>query len=184
MILIKTALLGDGAVGKTTLRRRYIGSSFQSSYSMTIGADFSTYETRVGGYDVKFQIWDLAGQPRFKHVRTAFYSGVMGCIVVYDITRKETFDNTPLWIQEAFKHSGHGAVPVVLCANKIDLRLGNPHALKPKHGQLLAGEINGIIEKKGVQCGFLETSAKTGVNVDRAFNALGTNIIELKKKEL
>ncbi|MFW9995740.1 MAG: GTP-binding protein [Candidatus Odinarchaeota archaeon] len=181
LILLKVALVGDGAVGKTALRERYIGKTFDSTYQMTIGADFATHMTIIDGIETKFQIWDLAGQTRFSSVRPAFYSGVMGCIVVYDITRKETFDNTPLWIKEVFKYSGHGQVPVILLGNKSDLREQVPYPIMPKHGQVLSKEISSILVKNGLNCKYFDTSAKTGKNVTEAFNELGKNILDHHK---
>ncbi|MHA1451066.1 MAG: GTP-binding protein, partial [Candidatus Hodarchaeales archaeon] len=110
--LIKIALIGDGAVGKTALRERFIGREFKANYLMTIGADFATYKTTVDGKEIKFQIWDLAGQQRFESVRTLYYRGTMGALMVYDVTRAETFQNTPKWIEECFKHSGKGSIPL------------------------------------------------------------------------
>ena len=71
--LVKIVLAGDGAVGKTTLRRRYLGEGFQASYMMTIGADFAVKRVDIGGKTITFQIWDLAGQPRFQMVRELYY---------------------------------------------------------------------------------------------------------------
>ncbi|MHA2334171.1 MAG: GTP-binding protein [Candidatus Hodarchaeales archaeon] len=181
MKIIKIALIGDGAVGKTALRRSFIGHAFKSSYYVTIGADFAVYETKIGIYDVKFQIWDLAGQPRFSAVRSTYYQGVLGCLMVYDILRRETLDNTPKWVLEAFKNSGHGAVPLILVGNKIDLRGKNPIALQPRDGRMMAEKINSIISKKGFNCVHTETSAKTGENVDNSFKELGRSILELKE---
>lgn len=184
LIIIKIALIGDGAVGKTALRERFIGSSFDSSYYMTIGADFAIHTENIDGDEVKFQVWDLAGQQRFASVRPAYYSGVVGCILVYDITRKETFDSTPLWIKEVFKNSGHGHVPIVLLGNKIDLRDQVSSSLLPKHGLALKKEINNVIGKNGYECKFFETSALTGENVSEAFIELGRSILSQNNQKV
>ncbi|MHA2298705.1 MAG: GTP-binding protein [Candidatus Hodarchaeales archaeon] len=178
MIVIKIALLGDGAVGKTALRHRFIGEDFQSSYLMTIGADFSIYEVDIDGKRVKFQIWDLAGQQRFAAVREGYYNGVMGCVVVYDVTRMETYTNIPHWINEIAKHSGHGEVPLVLLGNKTDLRDDFPDALASEQGQGLAKGINSYLEKKGASCKYFDTSAITGQNVREAFIELGKAVLD------
>ncbi|MFW9996817.1 MAG: GTP-binding protein [Candidatus Odinarchaeota archaeon] len=178
MIILKVALIGDGNVGKTALRKRFIGEHFQSTYKMTIGADVSIYHLQLGDLEVKFQIWDLAGQPLFYQVRSTYYSGTAGCLIVYDITNKQSFENIPLWIKEALKHSKSETLPLVLLGNKIDLR-GELHgSLTPKHGQVLAKEIEKIPRKNPLKCMYMETSAKTGENVDKAFLALTKLILE------
>lgn len=173
MILIKVALIGDGAVGKTSLRQRFIGEKFSSSYLLTVGADFSIYGVTIDDKEVKFQLWDLAGQQRFAIVREGYYRGCVGCVAVYDVTRMDTFANVPRWIDEAFKHSGHGKVPIVLLGNKSDLRGIYPDSLSPVQGQQLADELT----KKSISCTYFDTSAKTGENVREAFIQLGRAIL-------
>ncbi|MFW9994761.1 MAG: Rab family GTPase [Candidatus Odinarchaeota archaeon] len=182
MTLLKIALIGDGAVGKTALRERFIGRPFKTNYMMTIGADFATFKTNVYGREIKYQIWDLAGQPRFQSVRTLYYRGTMGAIMVYDVTRVETFQNTPMWIEECFKNSGKGAIPLILLANKVDLREDIYGSLQPEHGRALAEEMAKITESKGFDCPYFETSAKTGQNVDVAFKTLGKMILDYIEK--
>ena len=116
--LVKIVLAGDGAVGKTTLRRRYLGEGFQSSYMMTIGADFAVKRVKIGGKEITFQIWDLAGQPRFEVVRQGFYRGARGGLLVYDVTRRRTFLNIQHWKEECFKNLDR-EVPVIVVANKV-----------------------------------------------------------------
>ncbi|MFW9996873.1 MAG: GTP-binding protein [Candidatus Odinarchaeota archaeon] len=173
MILIKIALIGDGAVGKTALRRKFIGEDFQSSYLLTIGADFSIYGIDIDGKEVKFQLWDLAGQQRFAVVREGYYRGVLGCVVVYDVTRMDTFANVSPWIEEAFKHSGHGKVPLVLLGNKTDLRGMYPDSLRAEQGE----ELVKTFTEKNISCKYFDTSAKTGQNVREAFTELGRVIL-------
>ena len=99
---MKVCLLGDGAVGKTALRKRYLGKQFSSGYVMTIGADFAVKKTEINTNDgtksVKFQIWDLAGQPRFNSVRELYYKGSHGGLLVFDITRRDSFSNLNSWV--------------------------------------------------------------------------------------
>ena len=105
MFLMKVCLLGDGAVGKTALRERYLGKEFTSSYLMTIGADFAVQKTLVKDKEVKFQIWDLAGQERFNSVRSLYYSGSHGALFVFDVTRPESYQNIINgWLPELKKH--------------------------------------------------------------------------------
>ena len=105
--VMKTVLCGDPNVGKESIRRQYLGQGFQSTYLMTIGADFAVKSTTINYngicYSVKFQIWDLAGQPRFGTVRSVYYYGCLGALLVFDVTRPDTFTNLESWIDEIFK---------------------------------------------------------------------------------
>lgn len=183
MVLLKIALMGDGAVGKTSLRERYMGRPFQGTYMMTIGADFATKNTEIDGKEVKFQIWDLAGQPRFSSVRDIYYRGTTGALLVYDVTRQESFIDTPKWIEECFNSTGIGAVPIVILGNKIDLRDKVPNSLDTKYGIALAEEISKISAKKGFDATYIETSAMSGENVSLAFETLGRKIFVMLEKQ-
>lgn len=175
---MKIALMGDGAVGKTSLRERYMGNEFQSQYLMTIGADFATKVTVIEGEEVKFQIWDLAGQPRFGAVRDIYYRGTLGAILVFDVTRPDTFTECGKWVEECFRANGRGAVPIIVVGNKIDLRKDVPSSLSERHGHALAKEISKITSKYGYDVTYFETSAATGMNVENAFIALGQAIFK------
>ncbi|UCE13711.1 MAG: GTP-binding protein [Candidatus Heimdallarchaeota archaeon] len=178
---MKVCLLGDGAVGKTALRERYLGKQFSSGYVMTIGADFAVKKTRIsteeGEKDVKFQIWDLAGQPRFNSVRELYYKGSHGGLLVFDITRRDSFTNLDSWVEELYKNSGRGPMPVAVLGNKVDLRdqaedyVTEAEALEFTDNLQTRIQINCEIP-------YLETSAKTGVNVDQSFTRLAQSIRE------
>jgi len=183
--LFKVVLIGDGGVGKTALRRKFMGEGFDTAYIMTIGADFAVMNIDLpDGTQVKFQIWDLAGQPHFKAVRETFYRGTSGALLVYDVMRRNTFKNTVFWMEELIKNVGK--VPVVLVGNKIDLR---PQADAPpdpsrdwvsnEEGQILKRYLE---EKFDIPIVFIETSAKTGENVQSAFQNLAHLLIFAIKK--
>ncbi|MFX1282314.1 MAG: Rab family GTPase [Promethearchaeota archaeon] len=176
---MKVCLLGDGAVGKTALRERYLGKQFSSGYVMTIGADFAVKKTRIkteeGEKDVKFQIWDLAGQPRFNSVRELYYKGSHGGLLVFDITRRDSFSNLNSWIEELFKNSGRGAMPIAVLGNKVDLRNEADDCVTRTEALDYTTKIK---EDFQFNCNipYLETSAKTGENVDESFSELAHNI--------
>ena len=174
----KIVLAGDGAVGKTTLRKRYLGENFSGDYIQTLGADFATREDIVGSKKVKYVIWDLAGQPYFHMVRKAFYKGVQGALVVCDLTNRTSFDNFKHWINEIWTSSGIGPIPFVVVANKADLREDGVTSLTDKVINDFSSNINQETRKEygfGVQS--IITSAKTGYNVNKAFKQLAIQII-------
>ncbi len=173
--LFKIVLIGDGGVGKTTLRKRWMGEGFITSYILTVGADFAV-KTLItpSGHEVKFQIWDLGGQPHFKEVRKTFYAGTTGALVVYDVTNRKSYNNVFGWIEEMLKHVNR-KVPIVLVGNKIDLRNKTTDTITTEEGIKLRKE---IIEKYGLKVLFIETSAKTGENVNKAFQAMAKLLLQ------
>jgi small GTP-binding protein len=182
---MKVCLLGDGAVGKTALRERYLGKQFSSGYVMTIGADFAVKKTEIateeGAKSVKFQIWDLAGQPRFNSVRELYYKGSHGGLLVFDITRRDSFANLTYWIEELYRNSGRGIMPITLLGNKVDLRNEVDDPITPDEAREYIEEITEKYDLK-FDVPYLETSAKTGENVDESFNILAQTIRTHLKK--
>jgi len=173
--VFKITLVGDGAVGKTSIRNRYMGYGFSSSHLMTLGADFSVIEKEISPTELwKFQIWDIAGQPIFKQVRGRFYNGSMGALLVFDITSKSSFKNCAMWLKELFKYCGQDAVPVIMIANKTDLRTRK--SVRLKDAQRYINILNKGTAGYGITNYVLETSAKTGLNIDKAFEILGKAI--------
>ena len=113
----KVVVVGDSAVGKTSLIRRYVTGGFDVSLLPTVGVNFYTKDVKVGGETVRLVIWDLAGQERFGVVRRAFYRGAA---VVFDLSRAETFGNVGGWVREA--EDRYERTPMVLVGNKLDLK--------------------------------------------------------------
>ncbi len=161
------------------MRKRYIGEGFSYDYLATLGSDFSV--KKFGRNDeLVIQIWDLAGQPKFSLVRQAYYLGTRGVILVYDITRPDTFYSIPNWINEAVKHR-NSDIPLALAlvANKIDLRDDNLDiTVSTSHGQDYANELSNWSKMK---VPYIETSAKTGFNVDEMFSSLIENMTAVNK---
>ncbi|MFX1283246.1 MAG: Rab family GTPase [Promethearchaeota archaeon] len=165
----KVCLIGDGGVGKTSLRERVLGEDFESTYLLTIGADFAIYQADIDGHIYKFQIWDLSGQQRFDIVRAVYYRGSHGAILVFDQTRPESFSNLENWRKELFTHVNR-RVPFILLGNKCDLR-----------SKIDRNALNEFIEKSEKEFSYagnpfsipyLDTSARTGHNVNEAFETL------------
>jgi len=168
--IMKAVLIGDGAVGKTSIRRNYLGEDFTEGHIATIGVDLATKRVLFDKEIVKFIIWDLAGQPTFEKVRGHYYSGCNGICLVYSVTDRDSFDNASKWLVEAFKNMGP-LPPTVIIANKIDLRFTND---KSKYVTTQEGEefTKYFIEKLGVPAIYRETSAKTGSGIQDTFTEL------------
>jgi small GTP-binding protein len=175
--ILKLVLLGDGAVGKTTLRKRFLGEGFKAGYSATIGAAFAIKRINLENYRLTFQIWDLAGQQRFQAVRELYYRGSRGALLIFDVTNPDSFNNLPSWLEELWKKAGR--VPMILCGNKIDLRDGSSGSIQPELGQEYAHRLSKALNFK---VPYIETSALTGEKVNEAFFMLGLSIIRSAKK--
>lgn len=173
--MFKLALIGDPAVGKTSIRKRYLGEGFQKEHLTTLGADFAVTTKHIGDYIIKFQIWDLAGQSHFKNVRPKFFRGCFGALAVFDLTRRDTFFNLPSWLEDLYAHNGRGVIPVIVLANKYDLEEQKKITLKET--EEFVKELNKKTEKNAIKNFYLETSAKTGLNIDEAFKILAEYVI-------
>ncbi|MHA1114956.1 MAG: GTP-binding protein [Candidatus Heimdallarchaeum aukensis] len=177
--IFKVTLLGDGAVGKTSLRKTYLGEGFKEGYSMTIGADFAVKRLKIDQQDFVAQIWDLAGQQRFSAVREVYYRGTSGCLLVFDISRRSSFENIPAWIAELLKNNHNRVVPIVLIGNKSDLRDTAKDPILREQAEEYARSLSAW---SGFAVPYIETSAKTGENVDEAFKTLLKNIVLFYEK--
>lgn len=183
MTVLKIVICGDGGVGKTAIRERYLGKGFKSQYLLTIGADFAMRDDKIGTTPIRYQIWDLAGQQRFDAVREVYYKGCVGALLVYDVTRPDSYFNTPKWINELWGHNGRGRVPIVVVANKIDMRELSDDTVSPEQGRVFTNRLTDLTKSEGFDCSYIETSAKTGVNIQSAFALLGTNVMKFVENQ-
>ncbi|NHI94279.1 MAG: GTP-binding protein [Candidatus Lokiarchaeota archaeon] len=161
----KIVLLGDESVGKTSTITQHVEKKFEESYKMTIGTDISAKLMEEGGKNIYLIIWDIGGQDKFKVLRESYLQGAFGALVLYDISNQFSYNHIPDWIADAEKYCGK--IPLILCGNKNDLE--NKRVILAEDGKKLAKEI-------GAE--FIETSAKTGENVDEAFNLLVQKIVK------
>ncbi|MDF1537837.1 MAG: GTP-binding protein [Candidatus Thorarchaeota archaeon] len=168
--VMKAVLIGDGAVGKTSIRRNYLGDEFIEGHIATIGVDLATKRVVFNQEVVKFIIWDLAGQPSFKQVRGHYYHGCNGIVLVYSTVDRESFDNASKWLVEAYNNMGP-LPPTVIVGNKTDLRerKSESERVTSDEGRRFTEYFS---EKLGVPAVFKETSALTGYNVDNTFHEL------------
>jgi small GTP-binding protein len=177
----KITLLGDGAVGKTSLRKNFMGEAFSTKYNMTLGSDFAVKNVEVDDSEVMLVIWDLAGQPRFSAVREAYYRGSRGALIVFDLTRAESYENLANWVAELVKNNGYKKIPIVLIGNKMDLRGSLYNTIPKKYGENYAKRLG---EWSGFDVQYIETSAKFGDNVEEAFATLVRQIVKSTQKDI
>lgn len=165
--VIKVLCLGDGAVGKTSLIRRFAHNKFTKSYLETLGVDITdkivTVTKANEKINLKMVIWDIAGQDRYIHYRTAFYSGTEALIIVADVTNPTTFDNLQLWKSEIDHYLGV-KLPTIFLANKCDLS----DQRKVMIDEIL--QVGKLLELDNNQ--IFESSALDGNNVTEAFYKL------------
>ncbi len=174
----KTVLIGDAAVGKTSIRRKYLGEGFITSHIATLGVDFAQKYVHYAGETHRLIIWDLSGQASFESVRRHYYHGCGSIILVYSISDRESFDNASKWLVEAYKYIGE-LPPTVIIANKLDLRSEHSEGnfVSTREGLEFTEYFK---DKLNVTAIFLETSAKTGVNIQEAFGRLLDVMIQAK----
>ncbi|MFX0030454.1 MAG: Rab family GTPase, partial [Candidatus Hermodarchaeota archaeon] len=161
-INLKLALLGDPAVGKTSLINRYNEEGFKENYQPTLGVNIVMKKLKIEKYEIQLAIWDIAGQDKYDLTRKMFFEGCIGSLLVYDVTRSSTFDRIKSkWLEDFRKFARPDGI-YTLIGNKIDLK--NPDSISTERGQMLAKQIQAS--------DFIETSAKLGDNVETAFKKL------------
>ena len=167
----KILILGDHAVGKSCFIIRYTDDTFQDVYLSTIGMDCKYKDINLeNGKSIRLQIWDTAGQDRFRSLTKNLYKGASGIILIYDISQRKTFDNVKGWI-ESIKEEVSSKVLIVLVGNKIDKI--EEREVKKVEGEDLAEEL---------KLPFYECSALTGENINNAFLGLARKLVETKEK--
>jgi len=168
-VIHKIILVGDSGVGKTSILVQYDQGKFQGgSFSATVGIGFTNKVVNVDGTKVKLQIWDTAGQERFRSVTHAYYRDAHALLLLYDVANKASFDNTRAWLGEINEYAQED-VAIMLLGNKADMN--HDRVIRCEDGERLAKEYN---------VAFMETSAKTGMNVELAFMAVAK---ELKSRK-
>ena len=164
-LLFKLILIGDSCVGKSNILLKYLKNQFNENSKTTIGVEFGTKNIIINNKRIKIQIWDTAGQERYRSITSAYYKGAKGALIVYDITRKNTFDNIDKWITD-LKLNGDKDICIIILGNKSDL--------------IDKREINkndGIKKAEMYKIAFLETSALNGDNISKAFDELIEQIV-------
>ncbi|XWS55896.1 hypothetical protein CRYUN_Cryun09bG0039300 [Craigia yunnanensis] len=166
----KILLIGDSGVGKSSLLVSFISASAED-LAPTIGVDFKIKLLTVGGKRLKLTIWDTAGQERFRTLTSSYYRGAQGIILVYDVTRRETFTNlSDVWAKEVELYSTNQGCVKMLVGNKVD-----------RDSERAVSREEGIVLAKELGCMFLECSAKTRENVEQCFEELALKIMEVPR---
>ena len=165
-MMVKVILIGDSGVGKTNIMSKFLKNQFMEESKATIGVEFGSKLFNHEGHKIKAQIWDTAGQEKYKAITGAYYKGSKGALVVYDITQKKTFENIEKWVND-LKVAGDPKITIILIGNKSDLE---------DKRQVLKDQ--GEEKARSFGCAFLETSAYSGDNIEKAFNLMIKEIYE------
>ncbi len=166
-LMFKVVLVGDSFVGKTNIMSKYLKNEFHEDSKATVGVEFGSKLFNIEGHPIKAQIWDTAGQERYKAITSAYYKGAKGAFVVYDITRKGSFDSIDKWISDLTAVADK-KITIVVIGNKCDLE--DQRQITKEQGEEKASKL---------EVAFMETSALSGENLDKAFEMM---INEVYKK--
>ncbi|KAM1229285.1 hypothetical protein ACFX11_039856 [Malus domestica] len=169
--VFKVVLIGDSAVGKSQLLARFARNEFSLESKATIGVEFQTKTLVIDHKTIKAQIWDTAGQERYRAVTSAYYRGSVGAMLVYDITKPQSFDHVTKWLEELRAHADNNIV-VMLVGNKSDL--GTLRAVPSEDAKEFAQRENLF---------FMEASALEATNVESAFVTVLTEIYRILGKK-
>lgn len=162
-------LIGDSTVGKSSLLRQFKEGTYFQDISLTVGVDFHAKIVYVKGEPIKLQLWDTAGQDRFRAIVKAYYRNAVGGLLVFDITNRESFAHLNEWLEDAKKNADRGREPVfVLVGNKSD---------QDKHREVLKDE--GLRYARENNMEYIETSARTGSHVEEAFQMVAQKVYTL-----
>ena len=175
-VQFKLSLLGDGGVGKTSIKNRYLTGKFTDKYMTTLGVDFSSHTLEVDNKKVFIAIWDVAGQQVFSSIRKSYFEGSRGGLVVYDVTRLESFENLlEGWI-DPFYETVPIKPPLIIIANKVDLT--SERLVTQETGKMFVEELKSKYNVEHIT--YLETSAKEGTGISEAFENLTKLVLSIK----
>lgn len=163
--LLRYIIVGDIAVGKSCILLQFTNNQFRVAHELTIGVEFGVKTIDLNNQTIKIQIWDTAGEETFQAITRTYYRGAVGALLVYDITRRDTFTHCAKWLEDV-KNNGMKDICVILIGNKCDLE--SQRQVSFEEGQEFAKEHDLL---------FLETSAKTAKNIHESFNLSAQKII-------
>ncbi len=175
-ITCKVVMCGDYSVGKTTFVKQFLGGDVLEGYKPTVGVDIGRKAFDIDTDKLTFQIWDLSGQETFSPIRKQFYGNSNGGILIYDISRRETYENILQWTDEMLEQTGK--IPIVLVANKIDLRDQFEDTVTANDGNSLSEVIS---RQTGIETPFVEASALYQQNNLEPFYQLARTILSRRE---
>ncbi|NHJ41388.1 MAG: GTP-binding protein [Asgard group archaeon] len=168
--IFKVLLIGEAAVGKTSLTLKFVHGKFKSDYILTVGMEPYSKYVKIGNDMATLSIWDIAGQQRFDVFRTMFFRGAKAALLVFDLTRPATLAKLEEWHEDLLKNAGSDVIKI-LVGNKNDLE--DYRSVSTKDALAFARKIKALT--------YIETSAKTGDNVDESFKAITLRLVEKAK---
>ena len=169
-IVLKLLLLGDSSVGKTSILLKYISNKFDESSISTVGVDYMDKIIDYNKFKIKLQIWDTSGEEKFRTITKNFYRNADGLLVVFDLTKKESYDHIKSWLDEAKENNDK--LKTILIGNKLDL----------KDERIVAIDVaKQFAEKNNLK--YIETSAKDGTNINELFQAIIDLLFDGKSSE-
>jgi Ras-related protein Rab-8A len=160
----KILILGDSSVGKSSLLMRFTEGVFSANLTTTVGIDYKMKKIKVDDLEIRLQIWDTAGQEKYRALAQNYYKNAMGVLLVFDLTEASTFENVRNWIRQIKNHAGEN-ICKILVANKCDMT---------EERQVQKDEIKELAQDIGMEC--FEVSAKSGENVESVFMHMSKDI--------
>jgi Ras-related protein Rab-11A len=174
----KFVIIGDHEVGKTSLVRRFVENKFSHDYRATIGLNILSHSIEFYGNSVAYSLWDIGAQSFFARFRQTYYLGAQAAFIVFDLTKKESFDNIMKWYGELEKFIDQRKIPLIIIGNKLDLRY--QRTVFYQEGVDLVCELS---KNVNIKASYIETSALTGENVEDAFTLIAYHYISQSKQE-
>ena len=168
---LKLIVIGDSGVGKTNIIKRYISNTFTIDTKSTVGVEFFTKTFKINDDILKLEIWDTAGQERYKAITSAYYRGSSGALIVYDITRIETYNNVDIWIKE-LNEKVEGSLKLLLIGNKSDKKDERKMSIE-----------TALHKARQLNIPLMETSAYDSTNIKKAFETILKEMYKEFKKE-
>jgi small GTP-binding protein len=184
-MIYKVLVLGDYGTGKSTIFEQFLKNIPEAERKPSIKLDLIEFKRTIGGKEVTVNLFDIPGRELTSENRSKHYKGAFGAIIIFDISRPDSFRHAPFWLEEIMNYSGIGRVPILLVGNKADLRETSERTLNPIDAQEYVFRLNRTTRMDGVESHYVELSAKSGKGLVKAMDKLVEAMIkhqETRKK--